>query len=189
MAAWVAAGTRSMVAMESLLTRLGSWLIHADFVISLLLLVGFSISMAHVFALLANRLSSSQILVQLLLDSLVLSLAFFVCYLSDIVLLKLYGSRPVHPALFLNGTSACLVPAIAYILAAAPYIGDLIAVVIWACVHLNVISFLHVKFGLPFAEAWLLTTPGFGLALILVWLEFRQSWRSAYSTLASELTR
>ena len=173
----------------TLLTRLGSWLIHADVGLSLLLVVGFSMSMAHVFALLANRLSSRQVVLQLMLDSLVFSLAFLLCYLSDVVLLKIYGSRPVHPALFLNGAGACLLPAIAYVLVAAPYIGDLFGVVIWTLVHLNVITFLHVKFGLPFAEAWLLTTPGFVLALVLVWLEFRQSWRAAYSTLASELGR
>jgi hypothetical protein len=104
------------------------------------------------------------------------------------VLLSLYASKPVHPALFMNGAGACLVPALAYILVAAPYIGDLIAAVIWALVHLNVITFLQASFGLGYGEALLLTTPGFVLALVLVWIEFRQIWRTAYSKLASEVS-
>ncbi len=170
------------------LSVLGNWLIHADLGLGLLLLVCLSISLAHIFALLANRLSVRQILLQWILDALVLSLAFVLCYLSDMVLLSLYASRPVHPALFMNGAGACLIPALAYIFVAAPYIGDLIATVIWAFVHLNVITFLHARFGLGYGEALLLTTPGFVLALVLVWIEFRQIWRTAYSKLASEVS-
>jgi len=173
---------------EHLLSVLGNWLVHADIGLSLLLLVGLSISLAHIFALLANRLSVRQIVWQWILDGLVLSLAFLLCYLSDMVLLSLYASRPVHPALFMNGAGACLVPGLAYIFVAAPYIGDLIAAVIWAFVHLNVITFLHARFGLGYGESLLLTTPGFVLALVLVWIEFRQIWRTAYSKLASEVS-
>ncbi len=178
----------SLAQVEHLLSVLGNWLIHADLGLSLVLLVCLSISLAHIFALLANRLSVRQIVWQWILDGLVLSLAFLLCYLSDMVLLGLYASRPVHPAIFMNGVGACLVPAIAYILVAAPYIGDLIAAVIWAFVHLNVITFLHVRFGLGYGESLLLTTPGFVLALVLVWIEFRQIWRTAYSKLASEVS-
>lgn len=173
---------------EHVLSALGDWLIHADLGLSLLLLVGLSVSLAHVFALLANRLSVRQIIWQWVLDGLVLFLAFLLCYLSDMVLLTLYASKPVHPALFLNGAGACLVPALAYIFVAAPYIGDLIATVIWSFVHLNVITFLHARFGLGYGEAILLATPGFVLALALIWIEFRQIWRSAYSKLASEVS-
>jgi hypothetical protein len=173
---------------EHLLSRLGNWLVHADLGLSLLLLVGLSISLAHIFALLANRLSVRQILWQWVLDGLVLSLAFLLCYLSDMVLLSLYASKPVHPAQFLNGAGACLVPALAYIFVAAPYIGDLIATVIWSFVHLNVITFLHARFGLGYGEALVLTTPGLVLALVLLWIEFRQIWRAAYSKLASEVS-
>ena len=173
---------------EHILSGLGNWLIHADLGLSLLLLVGLSISLSHIFALLANRLSVRQIVWQWVLDGLVLSLAFLLGYLIDMVLLSLYASRPVHPALFMNGAGACLIPALAYIFVAAPYIGDLIATVIWAFVHLNVITFLHARFGLGYGEALLLTTPGFVLALVLVWIEFRQIWRTAYSKLASEVS-
>ena len=179
---------RVIAQAEHLLSRLGNWLVHADLGLSLLLLVGLSISLAHIFALLANRLSVRQILWQWVLDGLVLSLAFLLCYLSDMVLLSLYASKPVHPAQFLNGAGACLVPALAYIFVAAPYIGDLIATVIWSFVHLNVITFLHARFGLGYGEALVLTTPGLVLALVLLWIEFRQIWRAAYSKLASEVS-
>ncbi|MCP9809305.1 hypothetical protein KBY58_07650 [Cyanobium sp. HWJ4-Hawea] len=173
--------------MDNLLAHLGSWLVQADVGLGMLLLVGLSMSLSHVFALLANRLNARQLLWHVLLDGLVLSLAFVVNCFIDMLLLSLYASKTVHPSVFLNGTAVCLLPVLFYFFVAAPYVGDLIALAIWLMVHLNVITLLHARFGLPYAEALLLSTPGFLLALWLIWIEFRQSWRQSYSKLASEL--
>ena len=173
--------------VEAGLDALGSWLVRADLGLGLLLLVGLSMSLSHVFALLANRLTARQILLHLLFDALLLSIAFLLSSTTDMVLLNLYGSAAVPPSLFLNGVAACLVPATLYVFVAAPYVGDLIGGVIWALIHLNVVSLLHVRFALPYGEALLLATPGYLLAVLLVWILFRQSWRSGYSTLASQL--
>lgn len=54
--------------------------------------------------------------------------------------------------------------------------------------HLNVITLLHVRFALPYGEALLLATPGYVVAIFLVWLLFRQGWQAGYSTLASHLS-
>jgi hypothetical protein len=169
------------------LEALGAWLVHTDVGLGLLLLVGLSMSLSHVFALLANRLTARQILVHLLLDGLMLSLAFLLCCSTDMVLLSLFAASRVHPSDFLNGVAVCLLPAALYVFVAAPYVSDLIALVIWVLVHLNVVSYLHVRFDLPLAQALELATPGFVLALLLVWILFRQSWRNSYVKLASQL--
>lgn len=174
--------------LEQALWSLGRWLVQTDLGLAILLVVGASMALSHVFALLANRLSGKAILLHLLLDALMLSVAFLLCMTVDMVLLRLFASRAVHPSAFLNGVAPCLLPATLYVLAAAPYVGDLIAVLIWVLVHLNVLVFLHVGFQLPYSEALLLATPGYGLATVLVWLLFRQSWRSSYAALASHLT-
>ena len=37
-------------------------------------------------------------------------------------------------------------------------------------------------------QALLLATPGYVVAVLLVWLLFRQGWQAGYSTLASQLS-
>jgi hypothetical protein len=173
--------------IERSLDALGSWLIQADIGLGLLLLVGLSMALSHVFALLANRLTSRQIGVHLLLDALMLSVAFLLSSSTDMLLLSQWASKPVHPTQFLDGMAACLLPACFYVLVAAPYVGNWIAAGIWLLIHLNVLTLLHVRFGLAYEQAFVLATPGFALALLLVWILFRQSWRTAYTKLASEL--
>ena len=60
------------------------------------------------FALLANRLTARQILVHLLLDALMLSLAFLLSSGTDMVLLTLFASRQVSPSEVLNGLAPAL---------------------------------------------------------------------------------
>jgi hypothetical protein len=103
------------------------------------------------------------------------------------VLLNLYGSNPVHPSVFVDGIASCLLPACFYVCVAAPYIGETIGLVLWVLIHLNVVTFVHVRFALPWDQALVLTTPGYLLALVLVALLFRQSWQRGYAMLASEL--
>lgn len=176
-----------LMALERLLNSLGGWLIHADPGLGLLLVVGASMSLSHVFALLANRLSGRQILLRLLLDALILSVAFLLSSSIDMVLLSLYAPLPVHPIAFINSVAAALLPACFYIAVAAPYIGETIGLVIWMLMHLNVVTLLHVRFALPWGQALLLASPGYLFAVLLVWLLFRQSWRRGYTMLASEL--
>jgi len=173
--------------LEAILDSLGGWLMRTDLGLGLLLVMGVSMSLSHVFALLANRLSARQILLRLLLDALILSLAFLLSSSIDMVLLSLYASNPVHPSAFIDGIAACLLPACFYVCVAAPYIGETIGFVIWVLMHLNVVTYVHVRFALPWEQALLLCTPGYLFAVLLVGLLFRQSWRRGYSMLASEL--
>ena len=176
-----------MAGLEFHLEQLGHWLLQADIGLGLLVLVGLSMACSQVFALLANRLNGRQILVRLILDGLVLCLAFLLGSTLDMLLLSMFGSRPVHPSAFINGIAVCFVPGLFYLLVAAPYISDLIAITIWVLIHLNLITLVHLRFQLPYGEALLLLTPGYVLAMLLVWLQFRQSWRAGYSRLASQL--
>ena len=176
-----------LVDLERVLNGLGGWLIRADLGLGLLLVVGISVSLSHVFGLLANRLGAREILWRLLIDALVLASALLLSSSIDMVLLNLYGSNPVHPSAFVDGIASCLLPACFYVCVAAPYIGETIGLVLWVLVHLNVITFVHVRFDLPWDQALLLTTPGYLLALVLVALLFRQSWQRGYAMLASEL--
>ncbi|MEY4352380.1 MAG: hypothetical protein ACK40D_12020 [Cyanobacteriota bacterium] len=176
-----------MPPLTHLLRQLGDWLADANFGLGLLLLVGASMALSHVFALLANRLNRRQILVQLLLDVLILAVAYLLALACDMVLLRLFASRPVPPGEMLEGVAPCLLPATLYVFAAAPYVGELIAGALWVMVHLNVVAFVHARFHLPPAEALLLCSPGYGLATALVWVRFRQRWQASYTTLASHL--
>jgi hypothetical protein len=178
-----------LLELERVLNGLGSWLIRADLGLGLLLVVGISMSLSHVFGLFANRLGARQILWRLLIDALVLASAFLLSSSIDMVLLNLYGSNPVHPSAFVDGIASCLLPACFYVCVAAPYIGETIGLVIWVLTHLNVVTFVHVRFDLPWDQALVLTTPGYLLALLLVALLFRQSWQRGYAMLASELAK
>ena len=173
--------------MERVHNGLGGWLIRADLGLGLLLVVGISMSLSHVFGLLANRLGAREIFWRLLIDALVLASAFLLSSSIDMVLLNLYGSNPVHPSAFVDGIASCWLPACFYVCVAAPYIGETIGLVLWVLVHLNVITFVHVRFDLPWDQALVLTTPGYLLALVLVALLFRQSWQRGYAMLATEL--
>lgn len=178
-----------LVDLERVLNGLGGWLIRADLGLGLLLVVGISMSLSHVFGLLANRLGAREIFWRLLIDALVLASAFLLSSSIDMVLLNLYGSNPVHPSAFVDGIASCLLPACFYVCVAAPYIGETIGLVLWVLIHLNVVTFVHVRFDLPWDQALLLTTPGYLLAVLLVALLFRQSWQRGYAMLASELTQ
>jgi hypothetical protein len=169
------------------LRLLGDWLARTDLGLGLLLVVGASMALSHGFALLANRLSGRQIFVHLLLDGLILSVAFLLALAINMVVLALFASRPVAPAVVLHGVAPCLLPGVLYGLTAAPYVGDWIAAALWGMVHLNVVAFAQASFGLPPSEALLLCTPGWVVAAVLVALRFRQDWQASYATLASHL--
>lgn len=173
--------------IASRLDGLGAFLIHADVGLVLVFLVGLSFSGSHLFALLANRLTPRQILLQFFLDGLVLALAFLSAVMIDMVLLATLATLPIRPTQFVNGMGASLLPGLFYGLAAAPYISDLIAGTIWFLIHLNVVTLLHARFQLPYGEGLLLTTPGLVVAMVLVALLFRSSWQASYRRLAADL--
>ncbi|MEY2643613.1 MAG: hypothetical protein RLZZ611_262 [Cyanobacteriota bacterium] len=177
------------MAVEAQLERLGQWLLEAQMGVELVLLVGLSTSLSHAFALLANRLTPRQIAVRLVLDALVLALAFLLASTIDLILLAVVTEHPVSPGDFLNGMGVALMPGLLYGLVAAPYIADLVALTLWFLVHLNVVTMLHLRFALPWPEALLLPTPGLVIALGLVALLFRQSWQESYRQLAGQLER
>ncbi len=154
--------------------------------VGLTLLVGLSISLSHVFGLFANRLRPRQILLQLLLDGLLLSLALLISALVDMLLLSAFSDQPVPPRAFMEQMGVALLPGLFYVLVAAPYISDLIAVGIWFSIHLNVILLLHARFALPYGDALQLATPGYVLSLVVVAIMFRQRWQAGYRKLAAQ---
>ena len=173
--------------IERALAALAGWLMQADVGIGLVLLVGLSMSISHLFALLANRLTPRQIAIQLLLDGLILSVALLLATLVNMVMLAAFSGATIRPSELIDHLGAALIPGLFYALVAAPYISDLIALAIWFLIHLNVVTLLHARFGLPYGQALLLASPGFCLALLLVFALFQQSWQAGYRRLASEL--
>lgn len=173
--------------IERALTGLAQWLMQADVGLGLLLLVGLSMSISHLFALVANRLRPRQIVVQLILDGLVLSVTLLLATLIHMLMLVAFTGAHIKPELLLDEMGAALIPGLFYGLVAAPYISDLIAVAIWFLIHLNVITLVHARYAVAYDQALLLLLPGFGLSLLLVAGLFQQSWRAGYRKLASAL--
>jgi hypothetical protein len=175
------------VTPEQLLLQFANQLERAHLEVGLILLVGLSISLSQVFALLANRMTPRQVAVQLVLTALLLALALLIVSLVDMLLLAAFGSRPVAPSAFIGHLGSALVPGLFYVFAAAPFIGDLIAVTIWALIQLNVVLLLHGLFAVPYREALLLATPGYVLGLVVVAILFGQSWHAGYRRLVDGL--
>lgn len=169
------------------LEHLADWLRQNDIGLVVVFLVGLSMSLSHAFALLANRLTPRQIAVQLLLDALVLTVALLLNVLLNVLLLGMVSATPIRPGGLVSALAPALLPGLFYVLVAAPYISDLIALTIWGLIHLNAITLLQASFAIPYGQALLLSSPGFALALLLVWAVFRQSWRNAYRRLSSQL--
>lgn len=169
------------------LEALGGWLIQADVGLEVVALVGLSLSLSHLFALVANRLTLRQIISQLVLDALVLSVALLLACLICMLLLAARTGAAFNPVDLLDRLGAAVVPGLFYVLVAAPYISDLIAIPIWVLIHLNVVTLLHVRFALPYGEALVVATPGFAVALLLVMAIFHQGWQGAYRRLASAM--
>ena len=155
--------------------------------LKLTIVVGFSFSLAHVFSLMANRLRPRQILVHVLLDSLVLGAALLIGNFLNLLMIALLADQVIRPDVFFNATAGALTPGLFYVLVAAPYISDLIAITIWVLIHLNLVTLVHLRFALPYEQVLLITTPGYLVALLMVALVFRQSWRRSYCRLATEL--
>lgn len=144
-------------------------------------------SASHLFALLANKLRPRQILFHMIIDALVLSLAFLIGILSHSLMLTLVAGVPLQPITFGNRMGVALWPCLFYVLVAAPYISDLIAITLLAWVHLNVVVLLQAVYGVPLAKGLIISLPGYGLSLILIAYLFAQRWRASYSTLAREV--
>jgi len=94
---------------------------------------------------------------------------------------------PLQPITFANRMGVALWPGLLYVLVAAPYVSDLIAVGLLAWIHLNVLVLLKAVYGIPFQSGLLVALPGFVVALVLVGLLFAQRWRRSYDTLACDV--
>ena len=173
--------------IEQLLASLASWLMKADVGLSIAILVGLSMALSHLFALVANRLTARQIAIQLVLDGLVLSVALLLAALINMLMLGTFTQAQITPTALLDRLGPALIPGLFYVLVAAPYISDLIALTIWFLIHLNVVTLLHAHFGISYGTALLLATPGYCVALVLVMALFHQGWQAGYRRLASEL--
>ena len=102
-------------------------------------------------------------------------------------MLMLLEGVPLQPITFANRMGAALWPGLFYVLAAAPYVSDLIAVSLLAWIHLNVLVLLQAVYGIPLLTGLVVATPGFVVALLLVGLLFAQRWRTSYDMLAREV--
>jgi uncharacterized membrane protein YphA (DoxX/SURF4 family) len=96
--------------LETALGALGHWLLRLDRGFEILLLVGLSMSLAHLFALVANQLTPRQIVVQLLLDALVLAVALLLATLVDMALLAVVVEEPLQPWALFESLGAALLP-------------------------------------------------------------------------------
>ena len=170
------------------LESMGQLLLAMDSGVDLLIGVGLSMSASHLFSLLANRLTPVQILLHMIMDALVLSLAFLIGILCHSMMLMLLEGVPLQPITFANHMGAAMWPGLFYVLAAAPYISDLIAVTLLAWIHLNVMLLLQAVYGIPLQSSLVVALPGFVLALLLVGLLFAQRWRTSYTMLAREVS-
>ena len=170
------------------LESMGQLLLAMDTGVGLMFGVGMSMSASHLFALLANRLTPKQIFLHMIVDALVLSLAFMVGILCHSLMLMLLEGVPLQPITFANRMGAAMWPGLFYVLAAAPYVSDLIAVTLLAWIHLNVMLLLQAVYDVPLQTSLVVALPGFVLALLLVGLLFAQRWRTSYAMLAREVS-
>ena len=168
------------------LQSMGQVLLAMDTGVGLVIGVGLSMSASHLFALLANRLSPRQILMHMVVDALVLSLAFLLGIICHSLMLMLLEGVPLQPITFANRMGAALWPGLFYVLVAAPYVSDLIAVSLLAWIHLNGVLLLQAVYSIPLQTGVVVALPGFVLALLVVGLLFAQRWRSSYAMLARE---
>ena len=169
------------------LVSMGQILLALDTGVGLLVAVGFSMSASHLFSLLANRLTPRQIFLHMVVDALVLSLALLLCLISHCLMLALMEGVPLQPITFGNRMAVALWPGLFYVLVAAPYVSDLIAVTILGWMHLNMMVLVNAMYGIPFSHALFVCLPGYVIALLLVGALFSQRWRSSYDTLAKEV--
>ena len=169
------------------LSSMGQIILAIDTSVGLLVAVGFSMSASHLFSLLANRLTPRQIFFHMVVDALVLSLALLLCLICHSLMLTLMEGVPLQPIALGNRMAVALWPGLFYVLAAAPYVSDLIAVTILAWMHLNMIVLVNAMYGIPLFHAFFICLPGYFIALLLVGALFSQRWRSSYDTLAKEV--
>ena len=170
------------------LELMGQFLLAMDTGVGLLIGVGLSMSASHLFSLLANRLTPVQILMHMIVDALVLSLAFLIGILCHSLMLMLLEGVPLQPITFANHMGVAMWPGLFYVLAAAPYVSDVIAVTLLAWIHLNVLLLLQAVYDIPLQSSLVVALPGFVLALLLVGLLFAQRWRTSYDMLAREVS-
>ena len=102
-------------------------------------------------------------------------------------MLALMEGVPLQPITFGNQMAVALWPGLLYVLVAAPYVSDLIAVTLLAWMHLNMMVLVNAMYGIPFLHASFVCLPGYVIALLLVGALFSQRWRSSYDTLAREV--
>ena len=169
------------------LMSMGQVLLALDTGVGLLVAVGFSMSASHLFSLLANRLTPRQILLHMVMDALVLSLALLLCLVCHTLMLALLEGIPLQPITFGNRMAIALWPGLFYVLVAAPYVSDLIAVTLLAWMHLNMIVLVNAMYDIPFLNVLYACLPGYVIALLLVGALFSQRWRSSYDTLAKDV--
>ncbi len=169
------------------LVSMGQVLLALDTGVGLLVAVGLSMSASHLFSLLANRLTPRQIFFHMMVDALVLSLALLLCLICHCLMLAVLEGIPLHPISFGNRMAIALWPGLFYVLVAAPYVSDLIAVALLASIHLNMMLLVNAMYGIPLLHAFVICLPGYVIALLLVGALFAQRWRSSYDTLAKEV--
>lgn len=167
---------------------MGETLLKMETGVGLLIGVGISMSASHLFSLFANRLQPIQIAAHMVIDALGLSLAFLVGILLHCVMLTLLESRELQPISYANQMGIALWPGLFYVLVGAPYISDLIAVVLLGWIHLNTLVLLQARYGIPLEKGLMVATPGFIVALILIAFLFAQRWRSSYIQLSREIS-
>lgn len=158
-----------------------------DFLL-ILFLVGLSMSLPRAFAGIANRLTAQAILLRIIIDSLVIGILHCVGTILTIVLHEIAINGTIDITKYYDLAPLVIFPGLFYIFSAAPYIGNAIAVFLWATFFLNKIVITQFLFDTTYATAFYVAFPAFLLVLIAVWIQHADGWRKAY-TILSESTK
>lgn len=155
-----------------------------DFLL-LLFLVGLSMSLSRIFAGIANRLTAQTIVLRIIIDSLVIGILHCTGTILTIVLYEVAIDGNINFAELYGLAPLIILPGLFYIFSAAPYIGNAIAVFLWATFFLNKIVLTQFIFDTTYATAFQIALPSFLLVLVVVWIQFKDGWRKAYTILSN----
>jgi hypothetical protein len=178
---------------------IGQWLIeYREWLLSLpfrrvnflllLFLVGLSMSLTRAFAGIANRLTAQTIILRIIIDSLVIGILHCTGTILTIVLHEIVIDGNIAITELYGLAPLIIFPGLFYIFSAAPYIGNAIAIFLWATFFLNKIVITQFLFNTTYATAFQVAFPAFLLVLVAVWIQYKDGWRKAY-TILSEGTK
>lgn len=174
--------------IEQWLIEYREWLLSLPFhrtnFLLMLFLVGLSMSLSRAFAGIANRLTPQTIILRIIIDSLVIGILHCAATILEIVWHEIAIDGNINFVEIYDLAPLVIFPGLFYIFSAAPYIGDSIATFLFAIFFLNKIVITQFIFDISYATAFQVAFPPFLLVLAVVWIQFKDGWRKAYTILS-----